>query len=166
MAKRLKIEDHYNLVEWQKLIRKNQNLDVRFRMLVIERILANPNMSSQEICEQFYISTPTFFRWLKWYNGGGLDKLIIGDGGKGSKSSDKKIYDDEAFESLKQEIDNNQDRVWTLQKMQYFLKDKFDIEPTIQAIRYRIKDTHSYKSSRPYPHKGDRDKLGRFKKTQ
>jgi transposase len=90
----------------------------------------------------------------------------MGDGGKGSKSSDKKIYGDEVFEALKEEIDHRQDTVWTLEKMRYFLKEKFDIEPTIQAIRYRIKDTHSYKSSRPYPHKADRDKLGRFKKTE
>lgn len=166
MAKRIKLEEYYSLEDWQKLIKKNQNLEVRFRMLVIERILSNPKISSKEICSQFYISTPTFFRWLKWYNEGGLERLITGDGGKGSNSSDNKIYSDEAFETLKKEIDENQDTVWTLEKMQYFLKDKFGIEPTIQAIRYRIKDTHSYKSSRPYPHKGDRDKLGRFKKTE
>jgi transposase len=166
MAKRIHINDYYSLKEWQKLIKKNQNLDVRFRMLIIERVLANPKISSKEICAQFYISIPTFFRWLKWYNEGGLKKLIMGDGGKGSKSSDKKIYGDEVFEALKEEIDHRQDTVWTLEKMRYFLKEKFDIEPTIQAIRYRIKDTHSYKSSRPYPHKADRDKLGRFKKTE
>ncbi len=166
MARKLKLVKHYSLEQWQELIKKNQNLDVRFRMLVIERIMANPKISSKDICNQFYISIPTFFRWLKWYNEGGIDKLITGEGGKGSKSFLKKIYSDEAFESLKKEIDNNQDRVWTLEKMQYFLKDKFGIEPTIQAIRYRIKDTHSYKSSRPYPHKANRDKMGRFKKTQ
>lgn len=165
MAKRINVKNHYTLKEWQKLIVKNQNLDVRFRMLAIERVLANPDISSDEICLGLYISKQTFFRWIRWYNKGGLARLIVGEGSKGSKNKDRKIYSDEAFEGLKQEIDNNQDRVWTLEKMRYFLKDKFGIEPTLQGIRHRIKDTHSYKSSRPYPYKGDRDKLGRFKKT-
>jgi transposase len=135
-------------------------------MLVIEKILSNPSISGKEIQKTFFISPATMYSWIQWYNEGGLELLKIGNGGRGVKSKDKKIYDDKPFEELKKEIDNNQDKVWTLEKMQYFLKDKFDIEPTIQAIRYRIKDTHSYKSSRPYPHKGDRDKMGRFKKTE
>ena len=67
MAKRIKIKNHYTLEQWQELIPKNQNLDVRFRMLVIEKILNNPSISSKEICKIFYIASNTFFRWLKWY---------------------------------------------------------------------------------------------------
>ena len=32
MAKKIKIENHYKLEEWQELIPKNQNLDVRFKI--------------------------------------------------------------------------------------------------------------------------------------
>lgn len=163
MAKRIKIENHYTLEEWQKLIPKNQNLDVRFKMLVIEKILNNPKISSKEICNIFYITGNTFFRWLKWYNDGGLEKLKTGDGGKGSNTRAIK-YDDKIFEALGTEIDNNQEQVWTLDKMQLFIKEKFNVEPSIQVILYRIKGKYSYKSSRPYPYKADRDKLGRFKK--
>lgn len=97
MAKRINVKNHYTLEEWQKLIVKNQNLDVRFRMLAIERVLANPDISSDEICLGLYISKQTFFRWLGWYNKGGLARLIAGEGGKGSKNKDRKIYSDEAL---------------------------------------------------------------------
>ena len=166
MAKQIKLIKHDTLEQLHEKIQKIRDNDHKLKILVIEKILANPSISGKEIQNTFFISAATMYSWVNWYNEGGLEKLKIGNGGRGIKSKDKKIYSDEAFETLKNEIDNNQDRVWTLDKMQYFLKDKFDIEPTPQAIRYRIKDTHSYKSSRPYPHKGDRDKLGRFKKTQ
>jgi|AAUQ01.1.fsa_nt_gi transposase len=165
MARRIKIENHYTLDEWQKLIPKVQNLEHRFRMLIIENILKNPNISSKEICDKFYITTNTFFRWLKWYNEGGLEKLKNGEGGKGNKAGSVK-YDEEIFEALANEIDNNQEQVWTLEKMQLFIKEKFNVEPSIQVISYRLKGKYSYKSSRPYPYKVDRDKLGRFKKKE
>ena len=133
----------------------------------IEKILSNSNITSKQICKELFINNNTFFKWLKWYNDGGIDKLKAGDGGKGANGGVPVKFKDEIFEALKKEIDNNQETVWTLEKMQYFIKTTFDIEPpTIQAIRYRIKDTHSYKSSRPYPYKGDRNKLGQFKKTE
>ena len=135
MAKRIKIENHYKLEEWQELIPKNQNLDVRFKMLVIEKILSNPNISSKEICKIFHITGNTFFRWLKWYNAGGLEMLKIGNGGKGSNSGVVK-YDEKIFEALGAEIDNNQEQVWTLDKMQLFIKEKFNVEPSIQVILY------------------------------
>jgi len=50
--------------------------------------------------------------------------------------------------------------------MQLFIKEKFNVEPSIQVISYRLKGKYSYKSSRPYPYKVDRDKLGRFKKKE
>ena len=163
MAKKIKIEEHYTLEEWQKLIPKNQDLEVRFRMLVIEKILSNPTISSKEICKIFYITNNTFFRWLKWYNEGGLDKLKNGTGGKGSNSR-KVQYSEEIFIALGEEIEKNQEQIWTLEKMQIFIKEKFNVEPTLQIISYRLKGKYSYKSSRPYPYKADRDELGRFKK--
>ena len=165
MAKRIKLKEHYTQKEWQELIPKNQNLDVRFKMLAIDMILSNPIISSKEICKKLYITGNTLFRWIKWYNEGSLEKLKVGDGGKGSNTRAIK-YDDEIFEALGDEIDNNQEQVWTLDKMQLFIKEKFNVEPSIQVILYRLKGKYSYKSSRPYPYKANRDKLGRFKKKE
>lgn len=167
MGRKLKIIKHNTINEFRKIIIKTQNMELRYRLLAIEKILSNPNNTSKSICSELFINNNTFFKWLKWYNEGGIDKLKRGDGGKGAKGGKPEKFDKKIFETLKKEIDENQEMVWTLEKMQYFIKNKFNIEPpTLQAIRYRIKNTHSYKSSRPYPHKADRDKLGQFKKKE
>lgn len=169
MSRKIQISNHCSLEELQILLPKVQNLEVRFRMLVIERILSNPKISRDEICKSFYISPDTLYRWLKWYNEGGLEKLKNGNGGKGTNSGVQTIYDKKMFDALAEAIDKKQDTVWTLEKMQVFLKETFNLEddnlPTIQAIRHRMKKEYSYKSSRPYPKQADRDALGKFKKT-
>lgn len=164
MAKQRTIKQHNTLEEIHELLRKSIDNDFKLRLLVIEKIMANTTMATSEICDLFFINTKTLFRWLKWYNDGGLDKLRNGDGGKGSNAG-KYQYDEEIFIALGKEIDNNQDQVWTLEKMQYFIEDQFGVKPTIQAIKYRVKGKYSYKSARPYPKQADRDELGRFKKT-
>lgn len=169
MSRKIQISNHCSLKELRILLPKVQNLEIRFRMLIIERILSNPKISREEISKSFYISPDTLYRWLKWYNEGGLEKLKNGNGGKGINSGVQTIYDKKMFDALADEIDKKQDIVWTLEKMQLFLKETFNLEddqlPTIQAIRHRMKSEYSYKSSRPYPKQANRDQLGRFKKT-
>jgi len=165
MSKLIKLVAHYTHEEWKDKIRRIRNNEYKLKMLVIEKIMANPKISSNEIQDLFIISKATLFKWVKQYNQGGLEALKE-DGRVSNKVSGNKQVGDEVYEALGCEIDSNQEQVWTLEKMQSFIKEKFDLEPTIQAIHYRIKDTHSYKSSRPYPSKANRDELGQFKKMQ
>jgi transposase len=164
MAKLIKLNQQHSHEEWRDMIRKIRNNEYKLKMLVIEKIMANPKVSGKYLQEIFMISKATLFKWVSQYNKGGLEGLKQ-DGRFITKVSGNKQIKDEVYEALKKEIDDNQEQVWTLNKMQQFIKEKFDIEPTIQAIYYRIKKTHSYKSSRPYPSKADRNKLGQFKKT-
>jgi len=165
MAKLIKLTPHYTHAKWQEKIRRIRNNKYKLKMLVIEKILANPKISSKELQNMFIISKATLFAWVAQYNEGKLEGLKQ-DGRVSNKTSGNKKASDEVYEALGKEINEKQEQVWTLEKMQTFIKEKFDIEPTIQAIHYRIKNTHSYKSSRPYPSKADRNKLGQFKKTQ
>jgi len=164
MAKKINLTQHDTLEEWRDKIRRIRNNEYKLKMLIIEKILIDPNIGGKYLQETFMISPATMFSWIAQYNEGGLDKLKEGNGKKGSGKGNTQT-DEEVYRLLGEEIDNNQEQVWTLEKMQHFIKEKFDIEPTIQAIYYRIKDTYSYKSSRPYPYKADRNKLGQFKKT-
>ena len=163
MAKLIKLTQHYNHEEWRDMIRKIRNNEYKLKMLVIEKIMANPKVSGKKLQEIFMISKATLFKWVGQYNEGGLEGLKK-DGRYDSKGSGNKQTEDEVYEALIKEIDNNKEQVWTLYKMQQFIKEKFSVEPTQQAIYYRIKKTHSYKSSRPYPSKADRNQLGQFKK--
>jgi len=165
MAKLIKLTPHYTHSQWQEKIRRIRNNEYKLKMLVIEKILANPKVSGKELQNIFIISKATLFAWIAQYNKDGIEGLKK-DGRVSNKVSGNKKVSDAVYEALGKEINDNQEQVWTLEKMQIFIKEKFNIEPTIQAIHYRIKNTHSYKSSRPYPSKADRNKLGQFKKTQ
>lgn len=169
MARLRKITYHNSLEEIRVLLKKSINGEYKLRLLALEKMMANPNMATSDVSKVFYLEKTTLLKWLKWYNEGGLEKLKNGNGGKGINSGVQTIYDKEMFDTLAKEIDEHQDMVWTLEKMQLFLKTTFKLTddqlPTIQAIRHRMKSEYSYKSSRPYPKQADRDQLGRFKKT-
>ncbi len=169
MARLRKITYHNSIEEIRVLLKKSISGDYKLRLLVIDKMMANPTMPTSELSKIFYINGVTLLKWLSWYNKGGLEKLKNGNGGKGTNGGAPVIYDKKMFDALAKEIDENQDRVWTLEKMQLFLKETFNLEedqvPTIQAIYHRMKKEYSYKSSRPYPKQANRDDLGRFKKT-
>ncbi len=44
-------------------------------MLVIEKIMANPNISAKEVQETFFISPRLMYKWIKEYNNMGLEGL-------------------------------------------------------------------------------------------
>ena len=163
MSRQRTIINHVSIEDIHALLGKSIDNDFKLRLLVIEKLISNPYMSTYDICKLFFINGKTMYRWLKWYNEGGLEKLKNGEGGKGSNAGHT-IYDEEIFEALAKQIDENQDRVWTLNKMKEFIKDKFEVVITEQAIKYRLDGKYSYKSARPYPKQANRDELGRFKK--
>jgi len=166
MAKRLHLIQHNTLDSIHAIIKKTQSLEKRYRLLAIEKIYAFPHITSKQICKELFINKATFFKWLNWYNEGGIKKLFDGEGGKGNKKDGKVQYPQECFDDLGETIEKDQERVWSLNQMQVYLKEKYDVSPTLQTIYYRIKEHYSYKSSRPYPKEADRDALGRFKKTE
>ncbi len=169
MARLRKITQHNSLEEIRATLKKSISGEYKLRLLALEKMVSNPNMATSDIGEMFYITKITLLKWMSWYNEGGLEKLKNGNGGKGTNGGAQTIYDKKMFDTLATAINENQNTVWTLEKMQRFLKETFSLTddklPTIQTIRHRMKKEYSYKSSRPYPKQADRDQLGRFKKT-
>lgn len=53
MSRKIQISNHYSLEELQVLLPKVQNLEMRFRMLVIERILSNPKYLEMRYVNHF-----------------------------------------------------------------------------------------------------------------
>lgn len=169
MARLRKITYHNSIEDIRAILKKSINGEYKLRLLALEKMMTNPNMSTFDIGAMFYLEKTTLLRWLTWYNEGGLERLKNGNGGKGTNGGAPVVYDKKMFDALADAIDKKQDMVWTLEKMQLFLKEQFNLNedqlPTIQAIYHRMKKEYSYKSSRPYPKQADRDALGKFKKT-
>lgn len=162
------IKYHNTLEEIRDLLKKSITSDFKLRLLVLEKMISHPKMNASEICQIFFIEKQTLYRWLRWYNEGGLDKLKFGNGGKGINSGRKTIYSKEMFNLLINELEKKQNLVWTLEKMRFFLKTTFKLNddelPTIQAIFYRLKKEYPYKYSSTYLQEVKRDKNGKFKK--
>ena len=125
--------------KWHKKIREIKDNGVKLKMLVIEKIMSNPNISSKEVQETFFISPRLMYQWIREYNNKGLEGLKAKKPeGRGSGKGNTKISD-EVYIALKEEIAKTPNEKWTLKRMQRYLKEKHNLSVTEQAISYRMK---------------------------
>ena len=74
-------------------------------------------------------------------------------------------YDEEIFEALFREIDK-MDRHWTVLQMSEWINEEFGINIKPNTVQYRLhRANYSWKTNRPSPYKGDKEKQDTFKKT-
>jgi transposase len=98
--------------------------------------------------------------WITKYNSGGSLALASNLGGR-SEGNPK--WDAEIFDELAKEIDKG--GYWSIPRMQDWIKTHKKKEVPEQTVWYRMdKLKYSYKSSRPSPIGGDREKREVFKK--
>jgi len=64
VVKIVNIVRHNSLQDLHKIIKQTKNLELKY----IEKLLANPTISSKQIYKELFIDKNTFFKWLKWYN--------------------------------------------------------------------------------------------------
>jgi transposase len=139
MSKKINLSQHYTKEEWREEIKRIRDNGYKLKMLVIEKILSNPNISAKEVQETFFISPRTMYDWIKQYNSNGLEGLKAKNPkGRGSGKGRTKV-DDEVYEKLKEEIEQTPNKKWTLKAKQTYIKEQFGIEVTQQAIAYRMK---------------------------
>jgi len=119
--------------EWHKKIELIKDNGHKLKMLVIEKILSNPNVSRDEVLKTFFISKETMVRWIKQYNSNGLEGLIAKNPkGRGSGKGNRR-YDDKIYMKLKEEMDKS-DKKWTLKEKQSYLEEEFNIKPSFPTI--------------------------------
>jgi len=139
MAKKIHLEQHDTLEAWHEKIRNIRNNEHKLKMLVIEKILANFNISAKEIQSTFFISPRTMYNWINQYNKNGLEGLTAKSSkGRGSGRGNKKV-DDEVFVALKKAIEENPNKKWTGKEKEAYIREQFEIEISQQAIAYRMK---------------------------
>ncbi|SFV57192.1 hypothetical protein MNB_SV-12-288 [hydrothermal vent metagenome] len=139
MSKKINLIQHDTLEAWHKKIELIKDNGHKLKMLVIEKILANPNISAKEVQTTFFISPRTMYNWIKQYNDNGLEGLTAKNPkGRGSGKGNKKV-DDEVYLALKKAIADNPTKKWTGKVKQAYIKEKFNIEVTEQSIAYRMK---------------------------
>ena len=128
------------LKDWHKKISLIKDNGHKLKMLVIEKIMANPNISGKEVQKIFFISPRTMYDWIKQYNEGGFEGLIAKNPkGRGSGRGNKKV-DNEVFVALKKAIKENPNKKWTGKEKEAYIKEQFDIEISQQGIAHRMKN--------------------------
>jgi transposase len=113
-----------------------------------------------EIAEQLMVDLKSVTSWVKRYNERGISGLATH---KGGRPEGNPKWDKEPFDALAQEIDKG--GYWSVPRMQEWLKQKYKKDIPEQTIWYRMDQLkYSYKSARPHPTQGNRERQETFKK--
>jgi transposase len=134
--------------------------DEAFKNRVKAIVLALRGKKRYEICRQLDVDEKSVTRWVQRYNKNGTSALVSNKGGR-PKGNPK--WQTEPFEKLTKEIDKG--GYWSIPRMQKWITEHYKKEIPEQTVWYRMDQLgYSYKSARPHPVQGDRDKQEAFKK--
>ena len=115
----------------------------------------------QTIASELMVSRRSISTWSNRFYQQGVAGLKDNKGGR--KEGNPK-WDTEIFTMLIKEIDK-QEKYWSIPVMMQWIKRKYNLDIPEQTVWYHIdKLGYSYKSSRPHPHLGNKEKQEAFKK--
>lgn len=137
---------------------KSSDLGQKLRLRAIINIKKGKLVG--QVAEELLVSRRSVGVWQNIYNEKGIDGLKTNKGGRreGNPKWDASIFDD-----LAKEIDKG--GYWSIPRMQEWLRENHDKDIPEQTVWYRMDQLkYSYKSSRPHPIKGNKEKQDSFKK--
>ena len=111
--------------------------------------------------EELVVSQKSLGVWLSRYNEKGINALASN---KGGRPEGNPKWDTAIWETLGDTL-KTQGGYWSIPKMQEWIENKYKKSIPEQTVWYHLdKLGFSYKSSRPHPYKGDKDRQEAFKK--
>ena len=115
----------------------------------------------QTIASELMVSRRSISTWSKRFYAQGVVGLQDNKGGR--KEGNPK-WNTEIFNELVKEI-HKQDKYWSIPLMMQWIKEKYKQDIPEQTVWYHIdKRGYSYKSARPHPYLGNKEKQDAFKK--
>lgn len=158
MVKHVELRAHDTITSLEKALKRAHEPVVRMRLKAI--VLRKRGLDPQEIAERLLVCDRAVRKWITLYNDKGLSGLSPKPAGR--KRGDV-IWESSVFEQLAREIDKG--GYWSLPKMQEWLKEHHHKEIPEQTVWYRMDQLkYSYKSARPHPVQGNKEKQEEFKK--
>lgn len=134
--------------------------DEAFKTRLKAVLLALAGKKRFEIVERLTVDASSVTLWLQRYNEQGSAALASN---KGGRPEGNPKWNKEIFEDLAKEIDKG--GYWSIPRMQEWLKREKNQEIPEQTVWYRMDQLkYSYKSARPSPVRGDKEKQDTFKK--
>lgn len=158
MKNHIPLADHDSAAQLQAAIQQTRDsiFAVRLKAVLIRKQGKNP----QAVANSLLVSDRAVRNWILAYNAGGIAGLKPKPPGR-PEGNPK--WDAKPFEELTKEIDKG--GYWSIPRMQEWLKEHHHQNIPEQTVWYRMdKLKYSYKSARPHPIQGNKEKQDAFKK--
>ena len=159
MANILHVADNHTVPELQAILKQSNDEGQKTPVRVILGI--KKGRLRKEMAESLSLNIDTITNTVRRYNEQGIDGLKTNKGGRpeGNPTWDRNIFDD-----LAKAIDS-QKKYWSIPLMMEWIKKTKGKEIPYSTVWYRVHSlNYSYKSSRPHPYLGNKDKQTSFKK--
>jgi transposase len=154
-----KIDPHHTLPEL--IAAKNQSADAGQQLRLRAIINIKKGKLMRQVSEELVVSEKSLGVWLARYNANGLAGLTSN---KGGRPEGNPKWDNAIWEALAEHI-KTKGGYWSIPKMQEWIEATYQKVIPEQTVWYNLdKLGFSYKSSRPHPYKGDRERQESFKK--
>lgn len=146
------VEDRDTIDELRKKLKKTADEAYKTRLKAI--ILAAQGKKRYEIVDQLTVNPGSVTTWLKRYNEKGTAGLVSR---KGGRPEGNPKWDASLFDGLAREIDKG--GYWSIPRMQAWLREHKEVDIPEQTVWYRMDQLrYSYKSARPHPVQGNKEK--------
>jgi transposase len=159
MAQAITLRGRDSVAELRQQIKESHDDAQKARIRAIINI--KEGATRVDVAKRFVVDTDSITAWVKAYNKGGTAALKMNRGGR-PEGNPK--WDTTIFDALAKEIDTKKG-YWSIPKMQEWITFHHKKDIPEQTVWYRMdKLNYSYKSARPHPVQGNREKQEAFKK--
>lgn len=158
MAYFTQVAPYHNIATLKVAIKRSHDEGQKTRLRAI--MAAQAGGTRNDIVIMLQVSDHSITNWVHAYNKGGIDALKTNKGGR-PKGHAK--WSNDIFTDLARAIDKG--GYWSIPRMQEWLKKHKDKDIPEQTVWYRMDQlNYSYKSARPHPYKGNKERQAAFKK--
>ena len=149
---------HHTIAELRTAMKKSRDEGQKTRIRAI--VAAKAGASRNDIVALLSVSDHSVTNWVQAYNKGGIEALRTNKGGRPKGTT---VWKEDIFIKLATEIDKG--GYWSIPRMQTWISAQYNKDIPEQTVWYRMDALkYSYKSARPHPVQGNRDKQRAFKK--
>ena len=159
MTKHTELCVHDTQSQLEKALKQATDPVLKGRLKAI--VLRKQSLNPQEIAVRLLVSDRAVRLWITLYNTNGTSGLIPKTPGR--KKGDGITWDTSLFDDLAHEIDKG--GYWSIPRMHEWLREHRGKDIPEQTVWYRMNQlNYSYKSARPHPVQGNKEKQDAFKK--
>jgi len=156
---RCKVAPHHTLDEL--VLAKNKSSDDGQKLRLRAIINIKKGKLLRQVSEELIVSEKSLGIWLARYNSFGEQGLVSN---KGGRREGNPTWDSSIFMGLSEHL-RITGGYWSIPKMQEWIENKYKKAIPEQTVWYHLKKLgFSYKSARPHPYKGDRERQEAFKR--